>query len=530
MLEETLKSQLREVFQKIQTPVILRASLDESAAASNMRQFLTDCATLSENIDFREDGAWDRRPSFSIATRDGIEAIRFAAIPMGHELTSFVLAVLQLGGVPIKLSETTIAQIRDLKGKFQFTTYISLSCQNCPEVVQAINAMCVINPSIEHIIVDGALFQDEVTQKNIMSVPQIELNGAPFASGRMDVMEILTKLDAAAPAKAAQRYKDIAPFDVLIIGAGPAGAAAAIYAARKGLRTGIVADRFGGQVMETAGIENYISTPETDGPKLAAQFESHVRAYDVEIISGQKVEKLIPATQAGSYHQIALSGDVKLSSRTIILATGAHWRHLNVPGETEYLTKGVAFCPHCDGPFYKGKRVAVIGGGNSGVEAAIDLAGIVSHVTLLQRGAHLKADKVLQDKLRSMSNIDIRMDALTQKIVGNGETVEHLVYRDVAGDDVTLPVAGVFIQIGLLPNTGWLGDTLSRNPQGEIVVDVHGATSVPGIFAAGDATTTPYKQIVIAVGEGAKAALGAFDYIIRAPDPAIVKHEDPALA
>lgn len=530
MFEETLKSQLRDVFQKIETPVILRASLDESDAASKMKQFLSECAALSENIALQEDGGWDRRPSFSVAAQDGTASIYFAAIPMGHELTSFVLAVLQVGGVPVKLPESTIAQIRDLKGDFQFTTYISLSCQNCPEVVQAINAMCILNPSFKHVVVDGALFQDEVTRKNIMTVPQIELNGAPFASGRMDAMEILAKLDVAAPAKAAQQYKDAAPFDVLIIGAGPSGAAAAIYAARKGLRTGIIADRFGGQVMETAGIENYISIPETDGPKLSAQFEAHVRAHEVEIVSGQKAERLIPASNSDAYHQIALSGDVLLSSRTIILATGAHWRHLNVAGETEYLTKGVAFCPHCDGPFYKGKRVAVIGGGNSGVEAAIDLAGIVSHVTLLQRSAQLKADKVLQDKLRSMPNVDIKMEALTQSIAGNGETVEQLTYRDVSGQDVTLPVSGVFIQIGLLPNTGWLGNVLSLNPQGEIIVDVHGATSVPGIFAAGDATTTPYKQIVIAVGEGAKAALGAFDYLIRTPDPAASRQKEAALA
>ncbi|MCE2574449.1 alkyl hydroperoxide reductase subunit F [Komagataeibacter sp. FNDCR2] len=517
MLQDTIKTQLKAYLAGLAHPIVLEASLDNSPKSREMHELLHEVAALSDKVQVSEQGTATRRPSFVIRRENARTGVTFAAIPMGHEFTSFVLALLQAGGHAPKLSDETVAQIKALPGQYNFETYVSLSCQNCPDVVQALNAMSVLNPNIHNVTIDGALFQDEVAQKNIMSVPQVYLNGELFETGRTDIAQILARLDADAPKRAAEKLKDIAPFDVLIIGSGPAGASAAIYAARKGLRTGLVAERFGGQVMDTEGIENFISVKETDGPKLGAALEAHVRQYDVDIISSQRAKELFPAARPGGLHGVALESGPILHARTVILATGAHWRHLGVPGEEEYRNKGVAYCPHCDGPFYKGKRVAVAGGGNSGVEAAIDLAGIVAHVTLLQRGSHLKADKVLQDKLYSLPNVTVLTEALTSRIEGNGKNVTGLTYRGGDGADHHVDLEGVFVQIGLLPNTGWLKGTLKLNDFGEIVVDSHGATSVPGVFAAGDATTTPYKQIVIAIGGGATAALAAFDYLIRVP-------------
>ncbi|MCE2563513.1 alkyl hydroperoxide reductase subunit F [Komagataeibacter sp. FNDCF1] len=520
MLQDPIKTQLKGYLAGLAHPIVLEASLDDSPQSREMHELLHEVAALSDRVQVSEAGQATRRPSFAIKREGGRTGVTFAAIPMGHEFTSFVLALLQVAGHPPKLSDDEIAQIKALPGPYHFETYVSLSCQNCPDVVQALNAMSVLNPNISNVTIDGALFQDEVTARNIMSVPQVYLNGEPFETGRADIGQLLAKLDADAPRRAAEKLKDTAPFDVLIIGGGPAGASAAVYAARKGLRTGLVAERFGGQVMDTAGIENFISVPETDGPKLAAALEAHVRAYDVEIINAQRAKELFPAPRPGGLHGVALESGAILHARTVVLATGAHWRHLGVPGEEEYRNKGVAYCPHCDGPFYKGKRVAVAGGGNSGVEAAIDLAGIVAHVTLLQRGSHLKADKVLQDKLHTLPNVTVLTEALTTRIEGNGRNVTGLTYRGGDGADHHVDLEGVFVQIGLLPNTGWLKNTLRLNDFGEIMVNDHGATSVPGVFAAGDATTTPYKQIVIAIGDGATAALSAFDYLIRVPAPA----------
>ncbi|NHO33680.1 alkyl hydroperoxide reductase subunit F [Acetobacter fallax] len=517
MLQDTIKTQLKGYLANLAHPVVLEASLGDSPKSREMHELLHEIAALSDKVSVSEQGTDARRPSFVIRRGDAKTGITFAAIPMGHEFTSLILALLQVGGHPPKLSDDLIAQIKALPGHYNFETYVSLSCQNCPDVVQALNAMSVLNPNIHNTTIDGALFQDEVAAKNIMSVPQVYLNGEPFGSGRMDAEQILAKLDADAPKRAAEKLKDIAPFDMLIIGSGPAGASAAIYAARKGLRTGLIADRFGGQVMDTEGIENFISVIETTGPKLSAALEAHVRQYDIDVISSQRAKELFPAAQPGGLHGVALESGAILHARTVIIATGAHWRHLGVPGEEEYRNKGVAYCPHCDGPFYKGKPVAVAGGGNSGVEATIDLAGIVSHVTLLQRGSKLKADKVLQDKLYSLKNVTVLTEALTTDIEGNGTKVTGLTYRGGDGADHHINVDGVFVQIGLLPNTDWLRGTMKLNDFGEIVVDSHGATSVPGVFAAGDATTTPFKQIVIATGDGAKASLSAFDYLIRMP-------------
>nr|MCU0814635.1 alkyl hydroperoxide reductase subunit F [Burkholderiaceae bacterium] len=403
-------------------------------------------------------------------------------------------------------------------GDFVFETWMSLTCHNCPDVVQALNLMAVLNPRIRHVAIDGGLFQDEVERRQIMAVPAVFLNGQPFGSGRMELAEILAKVDTGAAARDAAKLDAKEAFDVLIVGGGPAGAAAGVYAARKGIRTGIVAERFGGQTLDTLGIENYISVLETDGPKFAAALEAHVRAYDVDVMNGQRVAALEPAAQPGGLATVRLANGAELKGRTVILSTGARWRNIGVPGEEQYKTKGVAYCPHCDGPLFKGKKVAVIGGGNSGVEAAIDLAGVVQHVTLLEFADQLKADAVLVNKLKSLPNVTIHVNAQTTEITGDGQKVDGLIYKDrTSGVEHRIELAGVFVQIGLVPNTEWLKGTVELSRYGEIIVDAKGATSAPGIFAAGDATTVPYKQIVIAAGDGAKAALAAFDHLIRTP-------------
>jgi alkyl hydroperoxide reductase subunit F len=444
--------------------------------------------------------------------------VRFAGLPMGHEFTSLVLALLQVGGHPSKAAQELIEQVKGLDGDFAFETYFSLSCQNCPDVVQALNLMAVLNPRISHVAIDGGLFQGEVEERKVMAVPTVFLNGEPFASGRMELEQIVAKIDSGATARAAEKIKSKDPFDVLVVGGGPAGAAAAIYAARKGIRTGIAAERFGGQVLDTMAIENFISVSHTEGPKLAAHLEQHVKDYDVDIMNHQRATKLIPAKDVGGLHEVQLENGATLKGRTVILSTGARWRQMNVPGENEYRNKGVTYCPHCDGPLFKGKRVAVIGGGNSGVEAAIDLAGVVAHVTLIEFDSDLRADAVLQRKLASLPNVKVITSALTTEVVGDGEKMTGLTYKDRNHDTVhQIELEGIFVQIGLVPNTEWLKETIALSPRGEIEVDHRGETSRPGIFAAGDCTTVPYKQIVIAMGEGSKAALSAFDYMIRLP-------------
>ncbi|PNG11741.1 alkyl hydroperoxide reductase subunit F, partial [Stutzerimonas stutzeri] len=379
-------------------------------------------------------------------------SLRFAGIPMGHEFTSLVLALLQVGGHPSKTAPEIIEQIRNLDGEYRFETYFSLSCQNCPDVVQALNLMAVLNPNIHHVAIDGALFQEEVTVRQVMSVPSIYLNGELFGQGRMGEEEILAKLDTGASARDAEKLSAKDAFDVLVVGGGPAGAAAAIYAARKGIRTGVAAERFGGQVLDTMTIENFISVNETEGPKLARALENHVREYDVDIMNLQRAAQLIPAEKAGGLHEIKLENGASLKAKTLILATGARWREMNVPGEQEYRGRGVAYCPHCDGPLFKGKRVAVIGGGNSGVEAAIDLAGIVAQVTLLEFDSQLRADAVLQKKLNSLPNVTVITSALTSEVHGDGQKVTGLTYKDRNSSEFhQLELEGIFVQIGLLP-------------------------------------------------------------------------------
>jgi NADH-dependent peroxiredoxin subunit F len=539
MLDANIKTQIATYLERITQPVELIASLDERAESTQMRELLEDIAGLSDKVTARFDGQAARRPSFQI-TRAGADlGVSFAAIPMGHEFTSLVLALLQAGGHPPKVERELIEQIQALKpagdGELVFETWMSLTCHNCPDVVQALNLMAVLNPRVRHVAIDGGLFQDEVEQRQIMAVPSVFLNGQPFASGRMELAEILAKVDTGAAARDAAKLNAKDDFDMLIVGGGPAGAAAAVYAARKGIRTGLVAERFGGQTLDTLGIENYVSVLETQGPKFAAALEAHVRAYEVDLINGQRVAAVEPAAQDGGLITVTLENGARLKSRSLVLATGARWRKVNVPGEAEYANKGVAYCPHCDGPLFKGKKVAVIGGGNSGVEAAIDLAGVVEHVTLIEFLDHLKADAVLVSKLRSLPNVTIRVNARTTEITGDGQKVTGLVYKDRGngsqeGAEHRIELAGVFVQIGLVPNTEFLKGTLELTRYGEIVIDERCATSLSGVFAAGDATTVPYKQIVIAAGEGAKAALSAFDHLIRTPAPQVTAPQRQAVA
>ena len=520
MLDANLKAQLKSYLERVTQPIEIIASLDDGAKSQEMLALLKDVASLSNQITLLDNGDDARKPSFSINRPGADISLRFAGIPMGHEFTSLVLALLQVGGHPSKASVEVIEQIRSLKGEFTFETYFSLSCQNCPDVVQALNLMAVLNPNVRHVAIDGALFQAEVDERQIMAVPSIYLNGVNFGQGRMGLEEILAKIDTSGIERQAEKISAKETFDVLVVGGGPAGASAAIYAARKGIRTGVAAERFGGQVLDTMAIENFISVQETEGPKLAVALEEHVKQYDVDIMNLQRADKLITGKE-GELHEVHFTSGAKLKARTVILATGARWREMSVPGEQQYRNKGVAYCPHCDGPLFKGKRVAVIGGGNSGVEAAIDLAGIVSHVTLLEFDVQLRADAVLQRKLHSLPNVTVITSAQTTEVTGDGQKVNGLRYKDRQSDELrSVELEGIFVQIGLLPNTDWLKGTIELSPRGEIIVDARGETSVPGVFAAGDVTTVPYKQIVIAVGEGAKASLSAFDHLIRTSAPA----------
>lgn len=512
MLDAALKTQLQGYLTRLQQPIELLASLDDGAKSREMRELLEEIVALSDKISLQdENSATARKPSFVVRRVGSDMGIRFAGLPLGHEFTSLVLALLQAGGHPPKVDAEVIEQIKALPGKFEFETFISLTCHNCPDVVQALNLMAVLNPNIRHTMIDGALFQDEVTARQIMGVPSVYLNGEVFGQGRMTLEEILAKIDTGAADREAAKLAEKDTFDVLVVGGGPAGSSAAIYAARKGIRTGVVAERFGGQVLDTVGIENFISVKETEGPKLAVALEQHVKAYDVDIMNLQRAQALVP----GDVIEVKLANGASLRSKTVILATGARWREMNVPGEREFRGKGVAYCPHCDGPLFKGKRVAVIGGGNSGVEAAIDLAGIVAHVTLLEFDSKLRADAVLQKKLFSLPNVTVITSAQSTEVTGT-DKVNGLLYKDRnSGETHRIDLEGIFVQIGLVPNTDWLKGTVALSPRGEIEVDARGQTSVPGVFAAGDATTVPFKQIIIAMGEGAKASLGAFDHLIR---------------
>jgi alkyl hydroperoxide reductase subunit F len=536
MLDTRLAAQLRTHLEKLVHPVELIASTDTTPGATpgsvaarksnELLELLDELATMSTLITVRRDGTDSRRPSFRIARTGSPIGVDFAGIPLGHEFTSLVLALLQVGGHPPKVTDEVAAQVRALGGEYVFETFFSLSCQNCPDVVQALNAMSVLNPAVRHVAIDGALFQGEVDERQVMAVPSVFLNGQPFAQGRMTLEQIVAKLDTGAAERTAKAIDAKDPFDVLVVGGGPAGAAAAVYAARKGIRTGVAADRFGGQVLDTMGIENLISVPHTEGPKLVAALEAHVAEYDVDVMNLQTATELVLPSEPGGLYEVRLQSGATLRSKSLVLSTGARWRSMNVPGEEQYRNKGVTYCPHCDGPLFKGKRVAVIGGGNSGVEAAIDLAGLVSHVTLLEFDDRLRADDVLQRKLHSLPNVTVLTSARTTEVLGDGSRLTALVYEDrTTGAVRTIDLEGIFVQIGLLPNTEWLRGTVELSARGEIVIDDRGQTNLPGVFAAGDCTTVPFKQIVIAMGAGSTAALAAFDHLIRTSAPAA-----PALA
>jgi alkyl hydroperoxide reductase subunit F len=514
MLDADLKSELQGYLTRISQPVEIIAAVDGGDKSREMMELLHDIESLSGLVSVVQGGEAQLKPSFALRGPGAATRVCFAGVPLGHEFSSLVLALLQAGGYPPKLDDAVAAQIRALDGDFYFETFVSLSCQSCPDVVQALNTMAALNPGIRHTMIDGAVFQEEVERRQVLAVPAVFLNGKPFGQGRMELAEILLKLDAGATGAAAAKLNAKAPFDVLVVGGGPAGAAAAIYAARKGIRTGVAAERLGGQLLDTVGIENFISVKETEGHKLASGLEQHVTTYDVDVMNSQRAEGL----SVGDLIEVQLNGGARLKARALIIATGARWREIGVPGEREYRNRGVAYCPHCDGPLFKGKRVAVIGGGNSGVEAAIDLAGLVSHVTLIEFDPQLRADAVLRAKLDSLPNVAVITSAQTLAVIGDGQRVTGLKYQErSSGEMRDLEVAGVFVQIGLVPNTDWLKGTVKLSPRGEVEVDARGQTSVPGIFAAGDCTVVPYKQIVIAMGEGAKASLSAFDHLIRQP-------------
>jgi NADH-dependent peroxiredoxin subunit F len=515
MLETALREQLQSALTHLKAPIELIAFLDQSPASDELRTLLHEIAGASLLVSLREapqSSSSIRTPSFSIALTGQAPRVHFAGLPLGHEFTSLILALLHVSGHPPRVPAEQLLQAESLPGPLRIETYFSASCQNCPDVVQALNILAARNPNVEHTTIDGALFQSEVEQRQVLAVPSVFINGVLFAQGRMELLDILKKLDTTSAARDQASLQAKEPFDMLVVGGGPAGAAAAVYAARKGIRVGLIAERFGGQVADTLAIENYPSVLETEGPKMVTAMEAHIRSYPVDLIKGERVASIVE----GDVLSVNLEGGATLRARSMVVAPGARWRDLNIPGEAEYRTRGVTYCPHCDGPLFKGKRVAVIGGGNSGVEAAIDLAGVVGHVTLLEYASALKADDVLVQKLKSLSNVQIVTEARTTEIVGDGSKVVGLRYEARAtGVMNEIPVAGVFVQIGLLPSTGFLKGTLQLSAFGEIVVDAKGQTSMPGVFAAGDATTVPFKQIVIAAGDGAKAALGAFEHLMR---------------
>ncbi|MDP1566114.1 MAG: alkyl hydroperoxide reductase subunit F, partial [Polaromonas sp.] len=473
MLDDATKAQLQSYLERATQPIEIVVSLDDSEASGEVLSLLKDVAASSPLVkltESRDDP--HRKPSFSINRPGENHGPRFAGLPMGHEFTSLILALLQIGGYPPKVEQTILEQIRALDRDLDFEVYVSLTCHNCPDVVQALNLMAVQNPRIKTTMIEGGTFQDEIKEREIMGVPTVFLNGTMFGNGRMSLEEILAKIDTSGVEREAKKISEKDPFDVLIVGGGPAGAAAAVYAARKGIRTGIASERFGGQVLDTLGIENFVSIKETEGPKFALALEEHVRHYDVEIMNLQRGKAL---RQAGGLVEVDLESGATLKGRTVIVSTGARWKTLNVPGEQEYRNKGVTFCPHCDGPLFKGKRVAVVGGGNSGVEAAIDLAGLVAHVTVLEFGSELRADAVLQRKLASLPNVDVRLNAQTTEVMGDGQKVIGLNYKDRTTDtSERLALDGVFVQIGLVPNTEWLKGTLELSRHGEIVVDARG--------------------------------------------------------
>ena len=514
MLENNLKQQLAQYLDLLKTEVTIGLSVTNDDKSEKVKEFVTEVAELSDKIKVEEKDL-EYKPSFEVKGAFDHGKIVFAGVPLGHEFASFALAMLQAGGVAPKVDESTKKIIESMEGA-DFETIVSLSCHNCPEVVQALNIMAILNPNINHTMIEGSMFQDIADSRDVLAVPAIFKNGEFFEGGKQTMDTLLDKL---AGGKSADDFADKAAFDVLIIGGGPAAATAAVYAARKGVSTGLVASEFGGQVVETLGIENIPGFKYTEGPSFMGQMEDQVKALGVDIMTGALAENIKESENSAQdlrLIEVELDNGAKLEARSVIIATGARWRLLGIPGETEFRNKGVAYCTHCDGPLFKGKKVAVIGGGNSGIEAAIDLAAMVEHVTVIEFLPELKADQVLQDKLFSLDNVEVVKNAQTTGLYGENK-LQRLEYTDrETNEEHTIDVEGCFIQVGLVPNTDWLKESdVDLTDRGEIIVNPDGSTSLESVYAAGDATNSLFKQIVIAAGSGATAALGAFNYLMR---------------
>jgi len=515
MLTKEIKEALMGYTTNMQNDVTFVVQTGEHQKRAELITFLKDFAKVSKRIEVEErdtEGALRSPVSFMLEV-DGVpNGIQFSGIPSGHEFNSLVLAVLHSSGTPLKLDESLKNIVSNVQQELKFEVYMSLSCHNCPDVVQAVNQFATINPKIKTETIDGGIYPELVEKNDIQGVPTVFLNGEVFANGKVDTAQLLDKLIQKYPEITSVGEQEELPLqDVTVIGGGPAGVSAAIYAARKGLKVTMIADRFGGQVKDTMGIENLISVTKTTGPELAGALQAHLNEYDITMKEHFRVEKV----EKGDIKTIHLSSGEKITTRTLIVATGAKWRELGVPGEKENIGNGVAYCPHCDGPFFKGKDVAVIGGGNSGIEAALDLAGIVKTVTVFEFMPELKADQVLVEQAEARSNITIVKNVMTKQIVAESGKVTGIEYQDRDTNEViTKNLEGVFVQIGLIPNSEFMKGVIELSQYGEIVIDERGQTSEAGIFACGDVTTVPYKQIVIAMGEGAKASLAAFDYLL----------------
>jgi alkyl hydroperoxide reductase subunit F len=509
MLDSGLLEQLSTVFAALENPVILKMNRSNHANQHELKEMLTELASTSTKIMIEEIATETTAPRFEIHRQEGPTGISFRGVPGGHEFSSLVLSILYTDGKGKQPDSGIIQRIKNLKGPIQLTTYMSLTCENCPEVVQALNLMATHHPDFTNETVDGGVAQDEIDTLGIQGVPSVIANAKLVHSGKIAFIDLLVQLEKTFGSMVTEfKPVSLGEFDVVVIGGGPAGVSAAIYTARKGLTTALIAEKFGGQVRDTQGIENLISVPYTEGAKLSAQMMEHLTAYPVKIFEHRRVKEISGDTGK----RIQLESGEFLDTRAIIVATGAKWRELGVPGEKEHIGQGVAFCAHCDGPFYKGKKVAVVGGGNSGVEAAIDLANIATEVTLLEFGDSLKADKVLVEKLMALPNTTILTNAKSTQVIGDGKKVSGLEFLDRKTEKTeTVSVDGVFVQIGLQPNSQFLKGYVDLTPHGEIIVDLKGRTSVSGIYAAGDVTTIPFKQIITAMGDGAKAALTAFE-------------------
>lgn len=516
MLDKAILEQLKTVYQALENEVTLTLSKSSHENQKDLEQLVNDLSTTSDKIKVSFSEESSDLPKLSIFYRGQPTGINFVGCPGGHEFTSLVLAILNTDGKGKLPDEMISGRMKRLKGQIELRTYISLECENCPEVVQALNLMALTHPNFKHTMIDGALAQDEVKRLGIQGVPSV-MNGEKLVhSGKITLVDLLSKLEKEFGVDESlidEKNLDLGKFDVVVVGAGPGGASAAIYSARKGLKTAIIAERIGGQVQDTKGIENLISVKYTEGPQLAAQLGQHISAYDIKLLEHRRVKSV----SQDKIKKIELESGEYLETKSLIIATGAKWRELGVPGEKEYLGRGVAFCPHCDGPYFKGKDIAVVGGGNSGVEAAIDLAGIVKSVTVIEFGPELKADQVLVSKLESLPNVRILKNARTNRIIGDNGKVTSLEYEDrTSGELKLVELEGVFVQIGLVPNSGFVRNVVEVNKFGEIIVDEKCRTNIKGIYAAGDVTNVPYKQIIIAMGEGAKAGLSSFEDIMLA--------------